>query len=99
MTIQSCAKVAGAVVTFVAIVLAAMSVKAPRANADDDDTDSRIRIGFEIGPRHFRSIQDVSDQAQDFFGLTRVSYDCTAGCEQIKTNVRQRISDASRFCA
>jgi len=50
MTIQSCAKVAGAVVTFVAIVLAAMSIKAPRAHADDDDTESRIKIGFEIAP-------------------------------------------------
>jgi hypothetical protein len=50
MTIQSCAKVAGAVVTFVAIVLAAMSIKAPRAHADDDDTESRIKLGFEIAP-------------------------------------------------
>src|ERR1700747_2746813 len=50
MTTQSCAKVAGAVVTFVAIVLAAMSIKAPRAHADDDDTESRIKIGFEIAP-------------------------------------------------
>jgi hypothetical protein len=50
MTIQSYARVAGAVVTFVAIVLAAMSIKAPRAHADDDDTESRIKIGFEIAP-------------------------------------------------
>jgi hypothetical protein len=42
MTIQSCAKVAGAIVTLVAIVLAAMSIKAPRAHASDDDIDSRI---------------------------------------------------------
>src|ERR1700751_1217395 len=50
MKIQSGAKVAGAVVTFVAIVLAAMSIKAPRAHADDDDTESKIKIGFEIAP-------------------------------------------------
>jgi hypothetical protein len=50
MTIQSCAKVAGAVVTFVAIVFAGMSFKTPRAHADDDDTESRIKIGFEIAP-------------------------------------------------
>src|SRR5579864_8132196 len=50
MTIQSCAKVAGAVVTFVAVILAAMSIKAPRAHADDDDTESMIKIGFEIAP-------------------------------------------------
>jgi hypothetical protein len=50
MTIQSCAKLGGAIVTFVAIVLAAMSIKSPRAHADDDDTDSRIKIGFEIAP-------------------------------------------------
>jgi hypothetical protein len=50
MTIQSCAKVAGGVVALVAIVLATMSIKAPRAHANDDDTDSRIKIGFQIAP-------------------------------------------------
>lgn len=50
MTLKSSAKVAGAVVTFVAIVLAAMSIKAPRAHADDDDTESRAEIGLEIAP-------------------------------------------------
>jgi hypothetical protein len=50
MTIKSCAKVAGAVVTFVAIALAVMSIKAPRAHADDDDTESIIKIGFKIAP-------------------------------------------------
>jgi len=50
MTIKSCAKLSGAVVTVVAIVLAAMSFKAPRAHADDDDTESKIKIGFEIAP-------------------------------------------------
>jgi|ERR1700752_4044307 hypothetical protein len=50
MTTQSCARVAGAVVTFVAIVLAATSIKASRAHADDDDTESRVKIGFEIAP-------------------------------------------------
>src|SRR5215472_9076776 len=50
MTIQSCAKITGAVVTLVAIVLAAMSVRPARAHADDNDTDSRIQIGFKIAP-------------------------------------------------
>jgi len=50
MTIQSCAKIVGGVVTLVAIVLSVMSIKAPRAHADDDDTESRIKIGFEIAP-------------------------------------------------
>jgi hypothetical protein len=50
MRIQSCAKAAGAVVIFVAIVLAGMSIRAPRAHADDDDTESRIKIGFKIAP-------------------------------------------------
>jgi hypothetical protein len=50
MTIPSYAKVAGAVVTLVAIVLAGMSIKAPRAHADEDDTDARVRIGFQIAP-------------------------------------------------
>jgi hypothetical protein len=50
MTIQSCAKVAGVGVTFVAIVLLGMSIKPPRAHADDDDTNSRVKIGFAIAP-------------------------------------------------
>jgi hypothetical protein len=50
MTIPSYAKVTGAVVTLVAIVLTGMSVKAPPAHADEDDTDARVRIGFQIAP-------------------------------------------------
>jgi len=50
MTIPSYAKVAGAVVTLVAIVLAGMSIKEPRAQASDDDTDSRVQIGLKIAP-------------------------------------------------
>jgi len=50
MTIQSWAKITGAVVTLVAIVLAAMSIRPARAHADDNDTDSRIQIGFKIAP-------------------------------------------------
>jgi len=46
----SYAKVAGVVALFVAIVLSGMSVKPPRAHADDDDTESRIKIGFAIAP-------------------------------------------------
>jgi hypothetical protein len=49
MTIQARTKVLGAVVTLVAIVLVGMSIKPPRAHADDD-TDSRVRIGFKIAP-------------------------------------------------
>jgi hypothetical protein len=43
MTLQPCAKVAGAVVAFVAIVLAVMSIKPQHAHADDDDTDVRVK--------------------------------------------------------
>ena len=50
MTIQSCAKVGGVVVTFVAIVLLVMSIKPLHAHADDDDTNARVRIGFAIAP-------------------------------------------------
>lgn len=50
MTTPSCAKIAGAVVTMVAIVLAGISIKAPRTQASDDDTDSRVQIGFKIAP-------------------------------------------------
>jgi hypothetical protein len=50
MTIKSCSKVGGVVVVLVAIVLAGMSIKPRRAHADDDDTSSRIKIGFAIAP-------------------------------------------------
>ena len=50
MTTKSFAKLAGAIVTLAAIMLAGMSIKAPRAHADDDDDDSRIKIGFAIAP-------------------------------------------------
>src|ERR1700758_4768597 len=56
MTMKSCAKLSGAVVMLVAIVLAAMSIKAPRAHADDDDTESKIKIGFEIAPVHLNLV-------------------------------------------
>ena len=50
MTIQSLAKTAGAVITMVAIVLAVMSIRAPRAHANANDDDYRIQIGFKIAP-------------------------------------------------
>ena len=50
MTTQSYAKAFGAVVTLVAIVLAGISIKAPRAHADDDDTNTKSQIGLAIAP-------------------------------------------------
>ena len=50
MTIQSCAKVTGAIVILLAIALAAVSMRAPRVQASGDDTDSRVRMGFQIAP-------------------------------------------------
>jgi hypothetical protein len=50
MTTPSCAKITGAIVALVAITLAVVSMKAPRVQASDDDTDSRVRIGFQIAP-------------------------------------------------
>ena len=50
MTPRSCAKVGGIVVTLIAIVLVGLSIKTRRVHADDDDTESRIKIGFEIAP-------------------------------------------------
>ena len=50
MTIQSCAKITGAIVILLAIALAAVSMRAPRVQASGDDTDSRVRIGFQIAP-------------------------------------------------
>jgi hypothetical protein len=50
MTIRSFAKATGAV-TFVAIVLTLMSIKAPRVRADGDDDDKDpSKIGFKIAP-------------------------------------------------
>lgn len=50
MTSRSIARLLFTAATSLAIVFAAMSIKAPRASADDDDTDSRIKIGFAIAP-------------------------------------------------
>lgn len=50
MTIQSCAKVTGAIALLLAIALLAISMRAPRVQASADDTDARVRIGFKIAP-------------------------------------------------
>ena len=50
MTTRSCAKVTGAIVALVAIALAVVSMKFTRVQASDDDTDSRVQIGFKIAP-------------------------------------------------
>lgn len=50
MTKQSLAKLVGAILILVAITLTVMSIKAPRAHANDDDDQSRIIIGLEIAP-------------------------------------------------
>ena len=50
MTIQSCVKISGVAAVLVAVALLGMSFKPRRAHADDDDTSSRIKIGFAIAP-------------------------------------------------
>lgn len=50
MTTHSFAKVVGSIAVLVAIVLTTLSIKAPRAHADDNDEDSRVSIGFKIAP-------------------------------------------------
>lgn len=50
MTKPSCAKITGAIVALVAITLAVVSMKAPRVQASDDDTESRVQIGLRIAP-------------------------------------------------
>jgi hypothetical protein len=50
MTTQSFAKIFAFVVALVAIIFATLSIKAPRAHADDSDNDSRVSIGFKIAP-------------------------------------------------
>ena len=47
---RSLAKLLFVAATSLAVVFAAMSIKAPRANASDDDTNSKIKIGFAIAP-------------------------------------------------
>jgi hypothetical protein len=81
MTLQSCAKVAGAVVTFVAIVLAGMSIKPPRAHADDDDTDTRVRIGFKIAPVHL----NLDGKDRDLVGLGSYLVNAVGDCNGCHT--------------
>jgi hypothetical protein len=50
MKLPSHAKVGGVVALFVAMFVSGMSVKPPRTHANDDDTESRIKIGFVIAP-------------------------------------------------
>ena len=50
MTTQSFAKFLGAFAALVAVVVASVSIKAPRARANDGNDDSRVRIGFQIAP-------------------------------------------------
>jgi hypothetical protein len=50
MTSRSAAKIVLVAATSASIVFAAISIKAPRAHADDDDTNSKIQIGFAIAP-------------------------------------------------
>ena len=50
MKLPSYAKVGGVVALFVAMFVSGMSVKPPRAHANDDDTESRIKTGFVIAP-------------------------------------------------
>ena len=50
MTSRSIPRLLFAAATSLAIIFAAMSIKAPRTNADDDDTNSKIKIGFAIAP-------------------------------------------------
>ncbi len=76
MTIQSCAKVAGGVVTLVAIVFAAMSIKAPRAHASDDDTDTRVEIGFKIAPVHL----NLAGKDHDLVGLGSYLVNAVGDC-------------------
>jgi hypothetical protein len=50
MTKHSSARIAGSVIGLIAIVLALRLSKSPRAHANDDDSDTRIEIGFKIAP-------------------------------------------------
>jgi hypothetical protein len=50
MRSRSITKLLFVAATSLAVVFAAMSIKAPRASADDDDTNSKIKIRLEIAP-------------------------------------------------
>lgn len=43
-------KLVGSIAVVVGVVLATLSIKAPRAHANDDENHSRIQIGFHIAP-------------------------------------------------
>jgi hypothetical protein len=82
MTLQSCAKVAGAVVTSVAIVLAGMSIKPPRAHADDDDTDARVKIGFKIAPVNL----NMDGKDRDLVGIGSYLVNAVGDCNGCHTS-------------
>jgi hypothetical protein len=79
MTSRSVAKFVLAAATSAAIAFTAMSIKAPRAHAGDDDKDSRIKIGFEIAPVPL----NLAGRNKDLVGLgsylVNASGDCN-GC-------------------
>jgi len=83
MTIRSFAKAAGAAVTFVAIVLTLMSIKAPRvrADGDDDDKDPRIKIGFKIAPVPLT----LAGKDRDLVGLGSYLVNAVADCNGCHT--------------
>ncbi len=81
MTLQPCAKVAGAIVTFVAIVLAGMSIKPQRAHADDDDTDARVKIGFKIAPVNL----NMDGKDRDLVGLGSYLVNAAGDCNGCHT--------------
>lgn len=76
MTTQSYVRAAGTVVTLVAIVLAGMSIKAPRAHADDDDTKSRSQIGLAIAPVPL----NMDGKDPDLVGLGSYIVNAQSGC-------------------
>ena len=76
MTIQSCAKVAGRVLTLVAIVLTLTSIKAPGAHAQTTDTDPRVSIGLEIAPVPLNLV----GKNQDLVGLGSYLVNAVGDC-------------------
>ena len=83
MTLRQFAKpIAGMLVTFAAIALAAMFIKAPRVHAGEpDDEQSLIQIGFKIAPVHL----SLKGKNHDLVGLGSFIVNAQGDCNGCHT--------------
>jgi hypothetical protein len=81
MKSQQLVKAAGAVVTLGVIVMGGMLIRSPRVRADDDDQDSRVRIGFQIAPVKL----NLAGKDRELVGLGSYIVNAQADCNGCHT--------------